>query len=135
MYFQKQTKKVTKQSEFCIFFSEKERTQSFSLFSHSSEIRGVDFGKKMLTFCNFFPGLNIFCYIDVPLPSGQKERWYVELERDVYNKESLRIPMLEDGRGPADEEEEISKFPAKAYNHLDLNLAAKFTVVNTELGE
>ena len=117
------------------FFSEKERTQSFSLFSHSSEIRGVDFEKKMLTFCNFFPGLNIFCYIDVPLPSGQKERWYVELERDVYNKESLRIPMLEDGRGPADEEEEISKFPAKAYNHLDLNLAAKFTVVNTELGE
>ena len=91
--------------------------------------------KNMLTFCNFFPGLNIFCYIDVPLPSGQKERWYVELERDVYNKESLRIPMLEDGRGPADEEEEISKFPAKAYNHLDFNLAPKFSVVNSELGE
>ena len=43
--------------------------------------------------------------------------------------------MLEDGRGPADEEEEISRFSAKAYNHLDFNLAAKFTVVNTKAGE
>ena len=93
------------------------------------------FCKMLFIYFFYFSGLNIFCYIDVPLPSGQKERWYVELERDVYNKESLRIPMLEDGRGPADEEEEISRFPAKAYNHLDFNLAAKFTVVKTEAGE
>ena len=80
-------------------------------------------------------GLNIFCYIDVPLPSGQKERWYVELERDVYNKESLMIPMLEDGRGPADEEEEISRFNAKAYNHFDLKLSAKFDVISSDAGK
>lgn len=64
-------------------------------------------------------GLNIFCYVDVPLPKGQKERWYVELERDVYNKDQLLLPMLEDGRGPADEEEEVIKFPPKAYKNLD----------------
>merc|ERR1711862_333317 len=48
-----------------------------------------------------------------------KERWYVELERDIYSRDSLLIPMLEDGRGPADEEEEVIKFPAKAYLSQD----------------
>lgn len=66
-------------------------------------------------------GLNIFCYVDVPLPKGQKERWYVELERDVYNKDLLLLPMLEDGRGPADEEEEVITFPAKAYKNLTVD--------------
>ena len=64
-------------------------------------------------------GLNVYCWVDVALPKGQeKERWYVELERDIYSRDSLLIPMLEDGRGPADEEEEVIKFTAKAYlNH------------------
>merc|ERR1711962_1901449 len=73
-------------------------------------------------------GLNIFCYVDVPLPKGQKERWYVELERDVYNKDSLLIPMLEDGRGPADEEDEVTKFPPKAQKHCKTNLSGKFQI-------
>merc|ERR1711981_273631 len=73
-------------------------------------------------------GLNIFCYIDIPLPSGQKERWYVELERDVYNKDSMMLPMLEDGRGPADEEEEVSTFPPKSQKHCKPNLSGKFHI-------
>ena len=47
----------------------------------------------------------------------------MELERDVYNKDCLMIPMLEDGRGPADEEDEISKFPPKASKHCKQNLS------------
>ena len=64
-------------------------------------------------------GLNVYCWVDVAEPKGSKERWYVELERDVYNRDSLMIPMLEDGRGPADEEEEVIKFTAKAYLNQD----------------
>lgn len=79
-------------------------------------------------------GLNVFCYIDIPLPKGPKERWYVELERDVYNKDTLLLPMLEDGRGPADEEDEVTKFPAKAYNHWEHKLSAKVEVSPTETG-
>ena len=79
-------------------------------------------------------GLNIFCYDDVPLAKGQKERWYVELERDVYNKDFLMIPMLEDGRGPADEEEEVIKFPAKAYKHLEQNYADLPKIKSTDSG-
>ena len=57
----------------------------------------------------------------------------MELERDVYNQDSLMIPLLEDGRGPADEEQEIIKFPAKAYKNCedkysaDVNMAASTT--------
>ena len=79
-------------------------------------------------------GLNIFCYVDVPLPKGQKERWYVELERDVYNKDSLMIPMLEDGRGPADEEDEVTKFQPKAQKHCKPNFSGKFYLRPTDAG-
>ena len=43
------------------------------------------------------------------------------------------IPLLEDGRGPADQEQEIIKFPAKAYKNCedkysaDVNMAASTT--------
>ena len=47
----------------------------------------------------------------------------------------MMLPMLEDGRGPADEEEEISRFTAKAYNHWDLKLTAKFDVVPSSSGK
>ena len=47
----------------------------------------------------------------------------MELERDVYNKDCLMIPMLEDGRGPADEEDEVSKFSPKASKHCKQNLS------------
>ena len=52
----------------------------------------------------------------------------MELERDVYNKDSLMIPMLEDGRGPADEEEEVSKFPPKGQKHFKHNFSGEFLV-------
>lgn len=79
-------------------------------------------------------GLNIFCYVDVPLSKGQKERWYVELERDIYNKDTLKIPMLEDGRGPADEEEEVIKFPAKAYKNFQPNISGQIEIIEAESG-
>ncbi len=74
-------------------------------------------------------GNNVFCYVDIPLPKEQKERWYVELERDVYCKDSMLIPILEDGRGPADEEEDISRFPAKAHNYIEAKDSSE--VINT----
>ena len=42
--------------------------------------------------------------------------------------------MLEDGRGPADEEDEVTKFPPKAQKHCKTNLSGKFQIRPTNSG-
>ena len=44
------------------------------------------------------------------------------------------IPMLEDGRGPADEEDEVSKFPPKGQKHYKPNFSGKFQIRPTNAG-
>ena len=45
------------------------------------------------------------------------------------------IPLLEDGRGPADQEQEIIKFPAKAYKNCEEKYSANMAASTTESGK